>query len=261
MVHDWRLYGHRGAPRHLPENTLPSFRRALDDGANALELDVHLTRDGEVVVSHDPDGRRTAGVARRFADATLAEVRSWDAAHGFVDRSGGRPFMGEGFRVPLLDEVIEAFPGVPLNVDVKPDDERAAEAVIRVVAGQSAAARVQLASFHERVVRALRRGYEGGTSLSPAETRRVLLLPGALVRRAPAGATAVQIPLRAGPLRLDTARVVSRVHALGLRLDYWVVNDPDVARRLLALGADGLVSDDPRAIAVAFHERFTLPRR
>src|SRR5262249_5081969 len=91
-----RLYAHRGAAAEAPENTLDSFARALAHGADALEMDVHLTRDGVVVVSHDPDGARMCGVGRRFADANWDEIRRWDAGWGFVAPDESRPFAGRG---------------------------------------------------------------------------------------------------------------------------------------------------------------------
>src|SRR5579872_3898446 len=113
------LFAHRGASRELPENTLPAFRRALEVGATALETDVHMTRDGHLVLSHDPTGARMAGVARAIRDATLAEVRGWDAGVGFVDEEGRRPFAGRGFRFATLEELLEEWAGVPVNVDAK----------------------------------------------------------------------------------------------------------------------------------------------
>src|SRR5690242_3140965 len=93
------LYAHRGAAAEQPENTLPSFERALALGADALEMDVHATRDGVIVVSHDPDGARMTGVRRALAAATWDEVRTWDAGWGFAEAGGGpgRPFAGRGY--------------------------------------------------------------------------------------------------------------------------------------------------------------------
>src|SRR5262245_55965754 len=103
-----RLYAHRGAAAEQPENTLPSFERALDLGADALEFDVHATKDGVLVVSHDPDGARMAGVARAFRNATWAEVKGWDAGWGFRVSDGSRPFAGKGIRIPTFQRMLEA---------------------------------------------------------------------------------------------------------------------------------------------------------
>lgn len=238
-----RLYAHRGAAAELPENTLPAFERALELGADALEMDVHATRDGVLVVSHDPDGRRMAGVARAFAEARWDEVRTWDVGRGFSDPAGGRPFAGRPFRVPSLEEVIRAFPGVPLNVDLKAPVADAAVALVRRLGAE---AQVCLASFQAATLRRVRAlGYAGPTSLASAEVARMLALPLLLQRgRLRPRAQAAQLPVR-----LATPFVIARCRALGLRVEYWTVNDPNTARRLLALGVDGIMTDDPRAIA------------
>src|SRR5262249_25025255 len=96
------LYAHRGASAELPEDTLPAFLRALEAGATALETDAHLTRDGHVVLSHDPDGRRTAGDPRLLRRVTLAEARTWN-----LGRASASPV-----RILTLDELLEAIPSV-----------------------------------------------------------------------------------------------------------------------------------------------------
>jgi len=241
--HELRLYGHRGASARLPENTLAAFRQALDDGANALELDVHRTVDGHLVVAHDPDGRRVAGATGRICDLEVHEVRSWNVAVG----CGGGDRAEH--RVPTLHEVLDAFPEVPVSVDLKPNDRRAAVEVIDLVAAHHAEHRVTIGSFHDRLVHLVRRiGYAGPTALTRAEVALARLLPSALARRL-VGGQAAMIPRQSSGLRLDAQGFIQRCRQLGLRVDFWVVNDPEVARDLLTAGATGLVSDDPRVVA------------
>ena len=244
-----RLYGHRGAPAHLPENTLPAFERALADGANSLEIDVHPTADGHFVVAHDPDGQRMAGVAEQIGTSTLDQVRKWNVATGI-----GRDDLGQ-HTVPTLAETLEAFPEVPMSIDLKLDDPDAAAPLIEVVARHSAEDRVTLASFSNRVVNRIRRlGYPGRTTLSKTEVALLRFLPAALARKFVFGNSA-HIPVVHTGIRLDGRRFIARCRALGLRVDYWVVDDPEEARRLLNLGATGIMSDDPGMIAPVFAER------
>jgi glycerophosphoryl diester phosphodiesterase len=244
-----RLYGHRGAPAHLPENTLPAFERALADGANSLELDVHPTADGHFVVAHDPDGRRVAGVAQHIHTITLDEVKKWNVAVGT-----GRNDL-DHHTVPTLAETLDAFPGVPMSVDLKPDDPGAVASLLEVVARHGADDRVTLASFSTRVVRRIRRlGYSGRTTLSKTEVAMLRFLPAVLAKKFVSGDSA-HIPVQHGSIRLDGRRFIHRCRAIGLRIDYWVVDDPEEARRLLDLGATGIMSDDPAAIAPIFRER------
>lgn len=248
-----RLYGHRGASALLPENTLPAFERALADGANALELDVHHTSDRHFVVAHDPDGRRLAGEPERIRLVALERVKLWK-----LMAPGGE--AAPHCEVPTLDDVLEAFPGVPMSIDLKPDDPRAVPDLLELLARHGAETRVTLASFSTRVMRRIRDlGYAGPTALTRPEVAALRFLPAPLARRHIAG-QAAQVPVRSGPVRLDARSFLARCRRLGLRADYWVVNDPRQARTLLDAGATGIMSDDPAAIAPVFLERTGDPR-
>ena len=220
-----RVYAHRGASRELPENTMPAFRRAMELGADALETDVHATADRVLVASHDPDGARIFGVHRNIAECSWAEVRSWGA--------------------PSLEEVVTSFPGVPINVDLKSD---AAALAVELLHSLGAAEQVTLASFRSSTLRRVRAlGYRGPTGLGRSEVARLVSLPASAQRGplAPAG-TAAQLPLS-----LARPWIIRRCHALGLRVDYWTVNEPALARSLVALGADGIMTDDPATVVPA----------
>jgi len=236
------LYAHRGAAAELPENTLPAFRRAMERGATAIETDAHVTKDGHVVLSHDATGARAAGAPHGIADSTLEQVRGWNVAHG-------QP--GE-FTIPTLEEALEDLPGVPFNVDCKPSGRDAAAALVRVVRGMGAQERVLIASFRSRTLRHVRRlGYEGKTSLGQGEIVRLALTPLSLLRALPLRGNAAQVPTRAFGVRFDTRRFVDKCHALGLVAHYWTIDDPLEARRLVDLGADGIMTNDPRLVAPA----------
>ncbi len=242
------VFAHRGAAAELPENTIPSFLRAIEVGATAIETDAHVTKDGHVVLSHDPTGARAAGVPRRIAESSLDEVRTWNVAAG---RAGQRGVSGF-FAVPTLTEALAALPDVPFNVDCKPRGLAAAEALVRAVRGAGAQERVRIASFRARTLRHVRHlGYEGETGLAETEVARLALAPMRLLRAFPLRGTAAQVPLRALGVRLDTPRFIGRCHALGIAVHFWTIDDPDEARRLVALGADGVMTDDPRVVAPA----------
>jgi glycerophosphoryl diester phosphodiesterase len=230
------LYAHRGARLEHPENSLEAFSAALAAGADALEIDVHMTRDGHPVVAHDGDGRRTAGVAREIRNCTLVEIKHWD--------------LGATVRMPTLEETLSAFPDALLNVDVKQTRPDMVPALIALIARHRAQARVLLTSFLSATTQRIRTlGYQGPTGLGRAEALRAVFAPGPVLARWPLAGGRLQIPVRSGPLRLDRALLVSKMHAHGIAVDYWVVDDAVEAERLLELGADGIVCDDPRRMA------------
>lgn len=243
------LYGHRGASAHLPENTMAAFRLALEQGAEAIESDVHLTRDGHVVMAHDDDGERMAGVARNIRECSLDEVQRWDVGYGVLDDSGHRPHAGQGHRIPTLLEAIEAFPGVRLNLDVKQKAPSMVDALVECIHGAGAADRVLLASFDSAILSEVRRaGYQGPVGLGRGDMVKLVFTPGAALRalgwprwREPRA----QLPTHSGRIRFDTPSFIAKAHSLGIRVDFWTINEPELADRLLTAGADGLVSDCP----------------
>jgi glycerophosphoryl diester phosphodiesterase len=253
-----RLYAHRGAAVELPENTLEAFERAMELGADAIETDAHVTRDGHVVLSHDPRGARMCGVDMAIADASLDEVRAWDAGARFVSASGAP--ATKPCRIPTLEEVLVAMPGVAFNVDAKSRHPQMVPRLLDVIHRAKAEDRVLVASFDARTLRDVRaRGYRGKTGLAQAEVVRLLGLPRGLLRLFPLGGAAAQIPYRMYGIDLGTRAVVGKCHALGLEVHYWTVNEAPLAERLLATGADAIMTDDPRAIAPVF-ARLRAPR-
>ncbi|HEY1097652.1 MAG TPA: glycerophosphodiester phosphodiesterase family protein, partial [Myxococcota bacterium] len=241
------LYGHRGAAGVCPENSYVSFARALADGATALELDVHLSRDGEVVVFHDDDGQRMAKVAAAVEDLDFRQLASWDLGHGFSDAS----YVGRRLSPPALRDVLRGFPGVRVNIDLKSPDPRLRAATIKLVQDEGAVDRVLLASFSDDTIDAvIADGCACRTNLGKRSIQILRFLPLWLCRRllrrhVERGGARVQIPPQAGGIRLDDAGFIARCHALGFAVDYWVINDVEQARTLLERGADGLITDFP----------------
>ncbi|MBI4952417.1 MAG: glycerophosphodiester phosphodiesterase [Myxococcales bacterium] len=250
------LYAHRGASSELPENTLPAFERALELGADALETDVHMTADGVLVVSHDASGLRQAGVPGRIAAASLAEVRSWDVGRGFVAPDGSRPFAGRGFRIPTVLELCEAFPGTRLNLDVKQHERHVVRALCALLRRLGREETTTLASFSGRMVHLARTlGFRGPTALVHHEVVALVLAPAAAARLVRPARRRAQIPVRVGPLDLGSRAFIDKCHAFGVAVDFWTVDAPDEAARLLDHGADGIMSDAPGGLAALFAAR------
>jgi glycerophosphoryl diester phosphodiesterase len=244
------LYAHRGASLELPENTLESFRLALELGADALETDAHMTRDGHVVLSHDPSGARMAGVPRAIRDVTLAEVRTWDVGARFTSRTGAR--AGASFQMPTLEEALAAFPEVMFNVDAKQVGADMIAALLRCIERARAAQRVRIASFSTRnLLRVRSLGYAGETGLSAPEVAQIMFAPRFALRWLRVGGHAAQVPRRAYGVTFASQQAIDRLHAIGVRVDFWTIDDPAEARRLFAMGADGVMTDDIRALTAS----------
>ncbi|HEX7700901.1 MAG TPA: glycerophosphodiester phosphodiesterase family protein [Kofleriaceae bacterium] len=251
-MHPRRLYAHRGASAECPENTLPAFQRAIDLGCDALEMDVHLTRDGQLIVAHDDDAMRTCGVCLAWGAMDLVDAQRLDAGWGFLAPDGTRPFAGRGIYAPLFAEVLATYRDVHINVDIK--GERSVDAMLGLLREHGAEDRVTIASFQTKtLVDVRRKKFAGETGLAQGEVIALIALPAIAWRQLPWTGNAAQLPTHQGPLRFDRAPFIAKCHSIGLRVDYWVIDDATEAARLLELGADGIMTNDPAKIAPLFH--------
>jgi len=248
-----RLFGHRGASGEAPENTLVAFEAALAAGADRLELDVHRTADGEIVVLHDAAVDRTTDGVGPVAAMTYAELARLDAGHRFAGADGSHPFRGRGVRVPRLVEVLEAFPGVPLNIEIKPDDPAAPAAIEGTLAALDrfgARPRTLLAAEHGARMALIRAAAPDVLTGFAAEEVMELLMRGGEPGYRPPG-VALQVPPSYEGMPIVTRETVERAHALGVEVHVWTINDEIEMGELIALGVDGLMSDFPgRAAAL-----------
>jgi glycerophosphoryl diester phosphodiesterase len=219
-----------------------------------LETDVHTTSDGHFILSHDPSGLRMAKVNKAIGECTLAEVKSWDIGRGFVDASGGRASADQGIRAPTLEEMLTECADALLNVDIKEAPPRVLPRLLELIERHGATERVLLSSFSGITLRRIRElGYPGPTGMGRLEVARLALLPPVAVRLLGVAGDRVQVAPRHYFKRFDTKQFIDKSHNLGLAVDFWVINRRVQASELLEIGADGIMTDDPRAIAQLFH--------
>jgi glycerophosphoryl diester phosphodiesterase len=254
------VIGHRGASGELPENTLPSFERALDQGAAMLETDVHLSRDGEVVLAHDPRVDRTTDGSGAIEEHTLAELQRLDAGYRFsADRGASFLQRGRGIRIPTLNEVFGEFPGIRFNIEIKRNSPALIDATVRIVAEARREATTLLAAEADDTMAALRARL-AETGLRPAMGAAVGDVVG-FVRAATEGGTpppepmALQIPPSFAGNPLVTAEFVEFAHRHGVQVHVWTINEEEEMHRLLELGVDGVMSDFPGLLRKVVDER------
>jgi glycerophosphoryl diester phosphodiesterase len=226
------VFAHRGLALEAPENTLLAFAKAIAIGAVYVETDVHASADGIAVIAHDPDLTRVAGRDVRVDQLTLAELRKVD--------------LGEGQSFCSLAEALDGFPETRFNIDVK--SRAAVQPTIDAIVAAGASDRVLVSSFDEARRVATLRGLPGVVSSSSARRFVLALLGGKIgfspaVRGALRGLAAVQVPEKALGLRVITERMVRLLHAAGVEVHVWTINDPQRMRELLDLGVDGIVTD------------------
>jgi glycerophosphoryl diester phosphodiesterase len=253
------VFAHRGGRALGPENTIPAFARGLAAGADGLELDVHLARDGVPVVHHDAELDRCTNASGPIRALTAAELSRVDAGWRFED-ADGRSWRGRGAGVPTLADVLLRWPDVPAIVEIKASGNDAAAAVVDVIRRTGSAGRVCVGSFSLATIREVRRLAPSiATSASRPETQWALyrswcgMKPGRVAYRA------FQVPERSGRLTVVSPRFIRLAHAAGLAVQVWTVNDEADMRRLLDWGVDGLITDRPD-LAVAVRDRWMAER-
>ena len=253
-----RVFGHRGAAGVAPENTLPSFALATALGATYLELDVHATSDGEIVVLHDPLLDRTTNGEGPVRDRPWREVAALDAGWHFTHDGRSFPYRGQGVRVPRLAEVIAAHPELPLNIEIKQGDPAVVDATLDVLRRGNALERTLLAAEHDDIMAASRAavGDAVATGMSVGD---VMAFMDRWMRDDWAGYTApgaaLQVPPAHGEVEIVTAASVAAAHRAGLEVHVWTINDAAEVYRLLDLGVDGVMSDLPGLVASAVARR------
>jgi glycerophosphoryl diester phosphodiesterase len=254
------VIGHRGACGEAPENTLASFGLAVTQGAAIVETDVHLTRDGKLVLIHDELLERTTDGRGRITDHSLAELRQLDAGHQFDPAGDGSfPFRGRGLQIPTLEETLEAFPRQHFNVEIKEHIPALIEETVAAVCKAGREDSVLLAAAEDPTMHDLREHLRrcGARPAVSASAGDVL----AFVRSAldgtppPAGPMALQVPPDFGGRPLVTREFVAHAHAHGIVVHVWTINEPAEMHRLFDLGVDGVMSDFPARVAAVIAER------
>lgn len=243
------VVAHRGASTAAPENTMDAFRLGVEAGADAIELDVHLTRDGQLAVIHDETLDRTTDRSGAVRELSMDEIRAADAGARFARAGdGGLPFRGRGLRVPALPEVLAWLPaGIGLVIEIKA--RAAADAVVAAVSDHAARAdgRLAVISFDEATIERVR-------ELDPELKTGYLLVPGQPIEPALVWATehghAGVHPYEAD-LGIDPMPLLSHATAYGREIGCYVVNDPERMRHLAACGIWGFVTDVPAAARAA----------
>ena len=251
---DWPVnIAHRGGAKIVPENTLEGFREGLRVGAGVLELDVHATADGHLVVIHDATVDRTTNGAGAVREMTLAEVKRLDAGYRFT-RDGGAtfPYRGVGIRIPNLEEVYDEFVDAPINVEIKGERPGIEEALWRVIEGAGAEERMLVVSESTATIRRFREASGGRVATASSSMELIsfwLLSRIGLSRSSKLPFQALQGPETYRGLRIVTPGFVRAAHERGLRVDVWTIDSEPDMRRLLGYGVDGIMTDRPDILA------------
>lgn len=261
-------WAHQGGAREGPSNTLYAMGRAMANGAHGLELDVHLTADGKIVVAHDNTLFRMTGKPEWTIDGCdLAHLRRLDAAFHWVPGKVDAPrleigdewlLQGQGpanpnLRIPTLDEVIDAFPDTPFNLEIKAG--RAAKPLADLLIRRDRTD-VIVVAFDDRWVRRFHR-HAKTIPIAPGRVTIALfwLLSRFRIALPMRRYTALQVPLSYKGFPVTDKRLVETAHKRQLAVHVWTVDDPNAMHRAIDLGADGIMTDRPSVLKMVLAER------
>lgn len=279
---------HQGGEDEAPSNTMYALDRSLRLGADMLEIDVHTSADGELIAIHDATVDRTTNGSGRIYDMTTEEIQALDAGYNTVPGEGTEsdrpasdyPFRGvrtgerppppgygpEDFRIPTLDEVIAAYPNVPLNIEIKgaSDIDRLsyinnAEVLAAYLNELGRTDGIIVASFSDEAVLRFRQ-LAPQVGLAPA----IVGVAGYKLAGLPpvGGTVAFQVPISLEGIPITNENFIRRAHRDGYAIHNWTINDPDEMRMLLGWGADGIMSAEPiRLEQVLCDEGYGRPQR
>ena len=242
------VIAHQGGEGLRPSNTLIAFENAVALGVDVLEMDVHSTNDGVLVLIHDDTVDRTTDGTGRVNDFALAELQQLDAGEYWTADDGATtPYRGQGVRIPTLEEVLTAFPQMKFNIEIKQVEPSIASSLCETLRAHDLTDRALIASFHPTAMNEFRAACpEVATSMVEDEIRPFFILNtiflGALYN--PPGA-AFQVPEYSGSLHVLTPRFVRGAHGNNVAVHPWTIDDPADMERFLDMGVDGIITDRP----------------
>lgn len=252
------VLAHQGASAYAPSNTMEAFALAVEMGADAFETDVHMTRDGHVVVSHDDTVDRLTNGSGLIKYKTLAELKEIDFGYKFTPDGGKTyPYRRVGVTIPTLQEVLTAFPKMRINMDIKQTTPPMEMALVETIKKCRAEDRVLIASFHSSTMKRFRK-LASSRIATGANTRDmvefVCYWRTGLHKFYKPPVDAFQVPEQGYGVRVVTPKMLKIAHEHGVKVHVWTINEEADIRRLLEWGVDGICSDYPDRVVKVMQE-------
>lgn len=244
------LFAHRGTSTLAPENTAAAFDMACSVEADALEIDVRISHDRQVIVTHDPSLVRTTNAEGLVAKHSLAALRQFDAGYHYLDENGQTPWRGKGLTLLTLSELFTQFPGVGINLDIKDAGIESATIVAAELRRIQDGRWINVCSFNSRTIGHFRQiAPEFSTAASQLDVARLFFgrwMPSRLRKSMTdrAQGQVLQLPRRWSGLNLGSASFIEQVQYCERLIMFWTINDEHHMRALLDSGANALVSDN-----------------
>jgi glycerophosphoryl diester phosphodiesterase len=242
------VFAHRGGGGLFPENTLEAFLYSAKMRVDFLELDVHSTADGALVVMHDNTIDRTTNGRGKVSELTLAELKKLDAGYLFTNDGGQTfPFRGKGITVPTLTEIFDALPNIRFNIEPKQAEPSITKPLCELIRARNMTEKVIVGSFRQTAIDEFRQQCpEVATSATPSEaTTFFAMYKVGLAKSYTPPMQALQIPKNLGFLNVVSKDFIESAHKLNLQVHVWTINEPTEMKRLIEMNVDGIMTDYP----------------
>jgi glycerophosphoryl diester phosphodiesterase len=245
------VIAHQGGDGIFPGDTMYAFEKAVELGVDVLEMDAHITKDGEIVLMHDEKVDRTTDGTGLIEDLTLAELKQLDAAYQWSNDGGATfPYRGQGIQVPTLRELFETFPDMRYVIEIKLTENPIHQPLCDLIREHAMQEKVVVASFHDDSMAMFRSTCpEVATSASRGEVTRFVILGKIFLSGwVSPQYQSLQVPWERSEskgIQVMTERFVRESHAKGLHVEPWTVDDPELMKQYIQWGVDGIMTDRP----------------
>jgi glycerophosphoryl diester phosphodiesterase len=245
------VIAHQGGDGIWPGDTMLAFEKAVGIGSDVLEMDAHITKDGQIVLMHDEKVDRTTDGTGLIEDLTLKELKQLDAAYKWSNDDGKTfPYRGQGIQVPTLNELFQKFPQIRYVIEIKLTQNPIDKPLCDLIRKHNMQNKVVIASFHDVAMQNFRRTCpEVATSASRGEVTKFVLLGKVFL----SGLVAPQYqsiqppydPKESMNIPIMTKRFIREAHAKNLKVEPWTVDDPELMQQYIEWGVDGIMTDRP----------------
>ena len=242
------VIAHQGGDGLWPGDTIFAFEHAAGLDVDVLEMDLHITKDGVLVINHDETVDRTTDGTGEIEAMTLDEIKALDAGFDWSNDNGNTfPYRGMGITIPTLEEVFEAFPGYHMTIEIKTTERSMAMPFCEMIRAYDMQDKVLVASFLDERMEEFREVCpEVATSSARQETTIFVLLSKAFLSRLYSPSfNALQVPEESSGITLMTAQFVRVVHERNLRVEPWTIDDPEQMKQYIEWVVDGIITDRP----------------
>lgn len=242
------VIAHQGGDGVWPGESMLAFQNAVDLGVDVLEMDLHITSDGVLVLMHDETVDRTTDGTGEIESMTLTEIKQLDAAYDWSPDDGDTfPYRGQGIQVATLEEVFTAFPEMRMTIEIKKTNSSMAKPFCDLIRAYDMQEKILVASFHDERLKEFRAECpEVATSSAKDETTIFVLMTKAFLGGFYSPAFySLQVPEKSGGITVITPAFVKAAHARNLAVEPWTINDAETMRKFIEWGVDGIITDRP----------------